>query len=97
MPCLLYTSTAAQKLHTAQTFNGFSFDLEVLYLAFKLGYKVAEVPVSWIDAPGSKVDARKEVKRFVKDIFRILSNDVKGVYAQRLAADAPSDSVHVPA
>ncbi|MBK8020810.1 MAG: glycosyltransferase family 2 protein [Chloroflexi bacterium] len=93
----MYTRTAAQKLHTAQTINGFSFDLEVLYLAFKLGYKVAEVPVSWIDAPGSKVDARKEVKRFVKDIFRILSNDVKGVYAQRLAADAPSDSVHVPA
>ncbi len=93
----MYTREAARKLHTAQTIDGFSFDLEVLYLAFKLGYKVAEVPVSWIDAPGSKVNARKEVKRFIKDIFRILSNDLKGVYTQRLAADAHSDSVHVPA
>lgn len=93
----MYTREAARKLHTIQTINGFSFDLEILYLAFKLGYKVAEVPVSWIDAPGSKVDARKEVQRFVKDIFRILSNDVKGIYQQRITNDANSDSLHVPA
>lgn len=93
----MYTREASHKLHTAQTIDGFSFDLELLYLAFKLRYKVAEVPVSWIDAPGSKVDARKEVQRFIRDIFRILSNDVRGVYRQRLAADANRDSIHVPA
>jgi len=93
----MYTREAARRLHTAQTINGFSFDLEVLYLASKLGYKIAELPVSWIDAPGSKVNARKEVQRFIKDIFRILSNDFKGVYDKRLMTDATSDSVHVPA
>ena len=55
----MYTREAAQKLHTKQTIMGFSFDLEILYLAAKYGYQIAEVPVSWIDAPGSKVDTRK--------------------------------------
>ena len=78
----LYTREAAHRLHRAQTLMGFSFDLEILYLAAKLGYRVAEVPVNWVDAPGSKVDMRKEVKRFLRDLFRIKWNDLRGVYAK---------------
>jgi dolichyl-phosphate beta-glucosyltransferase len=59
---------------------GFSFDLEILYLASKYGYKIAEVPVSWVDAPGSKVDTRKEVQRFLRDLMKVKMNDLKGVY-----------------
>ncbi len=76
----MYTREAAQKLHTKQTIMGFSFDLEILYLASKYGYKIAEVPVSWIDAPGSKVDTRKEVQRFLRDLMKIKMNDLKGAY-----------------
>lgn len=78
----LFTQEAAHRLHQAQTIMGFSFDLEILYLASKLGYRIAEVPVTWIDAPGSKVDTRKEVKRFLRDLFRIKWNDLRGVYAK---------------
>jgi dolichyl-phosphate beta-glucosyltransferase len=76
----MYTRDAAQKLHIKQTIMGFSFDLEILYLASKYGYKIVEVPVSWIDAPGSKVDTRKEVQRFLRDLMKIKTNDLKGVY-----------------
>lgn len=76
----MYTRDAAQKLHIKQTIMGFSFDLEILYLAAKYGYKIVEVPVSWIDAPGSKVDTRKEVQRFLRDLMKIKTNDLKGVY-----------------
>lgn len=76
----LYTQAAAKKLHTQQTIMGFSFDLEILYLAFKYGYRVAEVPVSWVDAPGSKVDTKKEVQRFLRDLVKIWTNDLKGTY-----------------
>jgi dolichyl-phosphate beta-glucosyltransferase len=81
----MYTREAAHWLHSAQTIMGFSFDLEVLYLAFKVGYKVKEVPVSWVDAPGSKVDTRKEVQRFLRDIFKIKTSDFQGIYNQRLS------------
>lgn len=76
----LFKREAAQRIFTAQTIMGFSFDLEILYLAHKYGYKVAEQPVSWIDAPGSKVDKMKEIRRFLKDMARIKLNDFKGIY-----------------
>jgi dolichyl-phosphate beta-glucosyltransferase len=78
----LFTREASQRLYAAQTIAGFSFDLEILYLASKLGYQVAEVPVAWIDAPGSKVDTSKEVQRFLRDLLKIKWNDLRGVYAQ---------------
>lgn len=77
----LFTNEAAHRLHTAQTIDGFSFDLEILYLAEKLGYRVAEVPVAWFDAPGSKVDGLAEVRRFLRDLVKIRLADMRGVYA----------------
>ncbi len=77
----MYTREAALRLHEAQTIMGFSFDLEILYLAGKFDFSIVEVPVSWVDAPGSKVDTRKEIQRFLRDLLIIKSNDLKGVYA----------------
>jgi dolichyl-phosphate beta-glucosyltransferase len=76
----MYTRDVAKKLHSKQTIMGFSFDLEILFLASKFGYKVAEVPVAWVDAPGSKVDTRKEVQRFLRDLWKIQMNNLSGVY-----------------
>ena len=76
----MYTFEAARRLHGKQTIMGFSFDLEILFLAYKFGYKIAEVPVTWIDAPGSKVDTKKEVQRFLRDMSKIWINDLKGNY-----------------
>lgn len=77
----MFSQAAAQRLYRAQTINGFSFDLEILYLANKLGYKIAEVPVAWVDAPGSKVDPTKEAQRFMRDLVKIKLNDLRGRYA----------------
>lgn len=93
----MYTREVAQELHSAQTIMGFSFDLEILYLAFKTGCCVTEIPVSWVDAPGSKVDTRKEVKRFMRDIFTIKHNDLKGVYNGKLNDYARRTHINVPA
>jgi len=76
----LFTREAARRLFTAQTVNGFSFDLEVLFIAGRLGMRIAEVPVRWYDAPGSKVDARKEIVRFLGSIATIRFNSFRGVY-----------------
>ena len=76
----LYQREAAVKLHNTQTVMGFSFDLEILYLASKFGYQIAEVPVEWIDAPGSKVDTRKEAQRFLAALAKIKINDLRGSY-----------------
>lgn len=76
----LYTREAARDLHGRQTLDGFSFDLELLFLAQKAGYRIAEVPVNWIDAPGSKVNTFREIFRFLRDLLRIRINDLRGHY-----------------
>jgi glycosyltransferase involved in cell wall biosynthesis len=51
----LFRADVAKELFAAQLIDGFSFDLELLWLARRKGYGVEEVGVSWYDAPGSKV------------------------------------------
>ncbi|MBI4248140.1 MAG: glycosyltransferase family 2 protein [Elusimicrobia bacterium] len=50
----LFTSRAAEKIFTMQRCTGFAFDVELLFIARKLGYKIAEVPVRWKHAFPSK-------------------------------------------
>lgn len=80
----LFTREAANDLFGQQRMLGFSFDLELLYLAKKFGYSVAEVPVGWFDAPGSKVDSLRDSIRFIRDILLIRQADRAGSY-RRLA------------
>jgi glycosyltransferase involved in cell wall biosynthesis len=86
----MFTEDAAKRIHGAQTIDGFSFDLEELYLADKYGYRIAEVPVNWMDAPGSTVDARKEAIRFLKDMVRIRWQDLRGSYRKKKRTSDPN-------
>ncbi|MDX2004752.1 MAG: glycosyltransferase family 2 protein [Meiothermus sp.] len=76
----LFSRRAVTELFSRQRMMGFSFDLELLYLARKLGLRLAEVPVRWFDAPGSKVDPFKDSLRFLKDILEIRRLDRQGAY-----------------
>lgn len=76
----MFTAEAADRLFRRQLIDEFSFDLEILYLAQKFDMKTAEVPVRWIDAPGSKVDAGKVALEFLRDLAVIRWNDLRGRY-----------------
>lgn len=78
----LFSQGAARDLFGLQQMLGFSFDLELLYLATKLGYRVAEVPVHWFDAPGSKVDSVRDSLRFFRDIFAVRALHRRGAYGR---------------
>jgi len=59
------------------------FDVEVLYLALKWGYKIKEVPVRWFYSKGANVNPIKDSYRLFKDIAKVRMNDVRGVYSKR--------------
>ena len=82
----LLRAEVAREVFEKTTIDGFSFDLEVLFLATKAGYRIVEVPVEWIDAPGSKVDVKKEAQRFLRDLAIIRGNDLRGRYDHPVAA-----------
>ncbi|HLH74107.1 MAG TPA: glycosyltransferase family 2 protein, partial [Chloroflexota bacterium] len=56
------------------------FDVEVLYLAKKLGYRIAEVGVDWYYAPGSKVDSMRDSLRMIADVIKVRINSRRGWY-----------------
>jgi len=76
----LFTAEAARALFERQLLKGFSFDLELLYLSRRLGLRACEVPVEWIDAPGSTVAAAKVSLQFIAELVQIRINDLLGRY-----------------
>jgi glycosyltransferase involved in cell wall biosynthesis len=75
-----FTAPAARELFKRQTIDGFGFDVELLFLARKLGYRVREVSVTWRHVPASRVDPLRDTLRMVADVVRVRWNDLLGRY-----------------
>ena len=56
------------------------FDLEILYVARKLGLKVADVDVDWHHKEGTKVNPIKDSWEGLRDLLKVRLNAIKGVY-----------------
>jgi len=76
----LFRSAVAQDLFSRMQMNGFSFDVEVLVMARRRGYTIAEVPVNWAHQPGSKVRLTSDSLRMATDLFRIRAHWLWGEY-----------------
>jgi len=76
----LFRAPVAQDLFSRMLMNGFSFDVEVLVMAKRRGYRVAEVPVNWTHQPGSKVRLTRDSLRMALDLFRIRGHWLRGEY-----------------
>ena len=49
--------------------DGFGFDVELLLVAQRRGYRIVEVPITWIDQPGSRVSVVKEGPRMLAQVL----------------------------
>ena len=78
----LFRRDAVKRLCSVQTLEGFSFDLELLYLASRFGYRVIEIPVEWVDSPGSTVNLARDVHGFLGSLLKIKFNAWRGVYSR---------------
>jgi len=56
------------------------FDIELLFLGQKLGYKIIEVPVMWRHVETKNVNFIRDTIETLKDIFKIKMLDLKGKY-----------------
>ena len=70
----------ADDLFKRQTMIGWSFDIEMLYLARRRRYRVREIPIQWYYHPETKVNAVRDALRMIRDIFLIHANALRGVY-----------------
>jgi dolichyl-phosphate beta-glucosyltransferase len=67
----MFTGDVARELFGQATIDRFAYDVEILALAARKGYGIAEVPIRWINSPESKVNPVKDSLRMLADILRI--------------------------
>lgn len=76
----LFSQRLVEDVFPRQKLHGFGFDVEVLFLARKLGYRVIEVPVRWRHSQGTKVRVLRDAFRMFWDLVRIRWYEVTSAY-----------------
>ncbi len=65
-----FTAEAAERIFNLSRVHGWGFDVEILALAKRLGYRIKEIPVHWVDVAGSKVKFSAGPK-FLMDVAKV--------------------------
>ena len=75
----LFSAPAARDAFSAARLDGFSFDVEALYVARRRGYRIAEVPVVWRNDAATRVGLLRGGMAFL-DLLRIRLQAGRGDY-----------------
>jgi dolichyl-phosphate beta-glucosyltransferase len=67
----LFRSDVAKNIFKRSNIKGYSFDVEVLYIAKRLNYKIKEVPVRWSNSKDSKLSILKDPIIMIIELFKI--------------------------
>jgi glycosyltransferase involved in cell wall biosynthesis len=76
-----FTAEAARDLFASGRIDGWAFDLEILALARRRGFSIAEVGVEWADDGRSRVNPLKDMYKVIREALTIRKNLRRGVYA----------------
>jgi dolichyl-phosphate beta-glucosyltransferase len=77
-----FSKKAAEDLFPRQTLTGWSFDVEILFIAQLLGYKIVEIPINWYYNPHSKISVMRDSLKMGLDLLTIRLNALRGVYTR---------------
>ncbi len=88
----LFSARAADTLFARQTLPGFGFDVEILFLARRVGLSLSEVPVTWHYKTGSKVHPLRDSLRMLRDVLKIRWNSWSGQYQH----ESPPETAETP-
>jgi glycosyltransferase involved in cell wall biosynthesis len=68
-----------------------AYDVELLFLARRCGYRIAEVPVIWHYGEETKVDPLRDSLRNLRDVLQVRLNDWRGIYRCNTSTPLPPD------
>ena len=66
-----FKASVAEELFNEMTITGWSFDVEILYLAQQRNYRIVEIPIPWYYNPDSHISVFKDSTQMALDIFKI--------------------------
>ena len=67
----MFRGDAARRLFSLAREPRYLFDLEVLALATRLGYRIGEVPIRWQEMPGGHLRLVRDLPRILLDLWRL--------------------------
>ena len=76
----IFRHDLARAVFSQTRINSFAFDIEVLFLARKLGARIQTMPVRTTFREESTFNVRKHLPRLLRDIVQIRRNDLAGLY-----------------
>jgi dolichyl-phosphate beta-glucosyltransferase len=83
----LFNGPAAVEVFQAARLDGFSFDVEALFIAQQRGFRIVETPVIWRNDAATRVTMLRGWLAFL-DLVRIRLNAVRGRYRRQAAGQA---------
>lgn len=75
-----FRADAAQKVFPLVTIKGWTFDVEALFIARKMGYAIVEVPIPWYYRAHSRVKVLRDSFQMALDLLKIRLNFLTGKY-----------------
>ena len=78
-----FSRESAEALFPLQQIERWGFDPELLFLARRFGFKVAEVPVAWAHREGTRLNPLRDGIRMFGEMLRIRWNAWTGKYERR--------------
>ena len=81
-----FRMSVCRPLIEAATIDRFGFDVELLYLAYKAGLRLKEIPVRWDHNEGSKINLASDSIKMLGEVGLIRQQARRGVYDNALKA-----------
>jgi dolichyl-phosphate beta-glucosyltransferase len=78
-----FAREAAREMFPYQTMDGFGFDVEILFIAQKRGFRIVEVPINWYYMSNSRVSPVSDSVRMFREILQVRINGWRGLYDRR--------------
>ncbi|NOG48955.1 MAG: hypothetical protein HND48_05455 [Chloroflexi bacterium] len=80
----MFNRAAAEDLFDVQLMTGIGFDVELIFIALRRGYKIKEIPITWYFDADSRMRLVQDSLRMLQEIWQIRRNwSSKGLYARR--------------
>jgi len=67
----LFSRAACRDVFSRSVIDSIALDVELLFLARRMGYRIKEVPVRWRHDPDSRMRLARESSRMLRDLARI--------------------------
>lgn len=81
----VFSADVAEDLFGIQRMNGIGFDVELIFVAQKRGYKIRQVPITWYFDRDSRMRLVQDSLNMLREIWQIRQNWRKGLYEKKEA------------